>query len=342
MIYESAEDKVFIRFKRQVKNKTEEVGFDKKPILLQLNPENPNNIIRVHFKGSFPAWIKDYAAKNGYSYADINTKVGKGFSLTKTEKRFIICPFIKGQINEWFEALDDDSYADFYETLIAELEIVEKNLKYYAEEFKKYGLYHRHEEIEGKYSSMALKPTLLDTDDFNALAESAKENWRSLIQSLITPRDYPLEEEDTAEDIIIELDDPSKEMVEVVLDESTEEEVKVVLDESAEEEVNIVLDDSTEEEVNIVLDDSTKEEVNIVLDKPSEEVVQFVLDESAEEEIKVVIDEPSEEKVPTNKEITTEEKVMIVENEPVQLSPLRVATHNSKKDGVVEGQSFLF
>ena len=274
MLYEDG--KVYIKYKRKLKGgKKQEEIFKKEPLRVQLHPKM-ENVIRVHFKGKAPSWMKDFARENHFQFSEVNGRDGIGFSLTASnEKKYIICPFVKGQIMEWFESIGDDSLEHFQEMLLDNLEIVEKNLKHYPEEFYQYGFYHRAEEINGEFSSLGLSEELKDPDNLDEMEPKERENWESLINSLIMVRDYPIElNEDTAdEEIVIDID-------------TTEDEVVIEIEE----------DVTADDDVVIEIEEDTTDEVVV----------------------------------------SNEEKSATTEVKP------KVATRNSKKDGVIAGQMLLF
>jgi len=340
--------------------KSEPWGLRKTPLRLQLHPVS-KEVMRVHFKGAQPGWIKRFAEKMKYKTREVSNKQGKGWWISNWyghQEKPLLSPFIKGMIQEWFEKVHESCQSD-KDRLLKHLEIVEINLYYHADKFTQYGFHFRGEELLRDGGALYLEERLLPVETTEG--EFSIDDWPTyteLIQELLEVRDIP-----ETDEVLIRLEEVDEEDFVLVLPEMVVEEEKekdstaddlevelveekdlIVLKE--EDDVFLELEESGEDFVFVESEEASKVEgeessdLNGFFDEVSDEI------ETIEDSIEETIGESVEENVDSEiiettdvMEVVPEEREEII---PPVISTLIVSEKSIKKEGIVAGQTLLF
>lgn len=355
MIWDSTKNQLLIEWTEKKADKEEHHFLKKSPLRLQLHPTN-GEVLRAYFKGARPSWISKFAKEKRYKTHETTTG-GKGWWIANwsnysLDERPLICPYIKGMIEEWFEKLPESCQID-KKNILNHFEVVETNLLYHAYEFKKWGLHFRPEDILLDGGAMLLeenlRPKELDDVEYRI---SDWPDYIKVVRELQELRDIP-----EASDIKARIDDYDDEPFVLELPQTTLGEEDLL------EETNEVLVFETEENIEI-LDESIEEyDLGVVLDEfeDYEDIVfQNSIEEQEEFEPLDFISEGKKASLPDPKIGVEEEKFgvsdthlskLIDEKLPLDAvqtvgknheKELAVSKKMSKKEGIVIGQTLLF
>lgn len=380
MNWNATENELLIEWLEVKNDKTEYHSLKKSPLRLQLHPTT-GGVLRAYIKGARPAWVVRYAKENKYNTNETTTKEGKGWwianwSQYRPKERPLLCPFIKGMIEEWFEKVHESCQAD-KENLLSNLDVVEINLLYHADKFTEYGLHFRAEEILLDGGALLVDSELLPThDDEGGFHISNWASYTKVIKELLELRDIPDNIDvkarfDEVEEDSFVLELPLKS--ELVSSEDEEDflvsdiTIPTSLGDVDEEfTAPLVVLEEEEEELELELElpndvmelESYETEPIIIIDEPHEEVEELVIELTPTCEEIIVVEEnalePLVELEDTQEELTVNMDVPIqsieTENtnatEPLQEKvsevKLKVADKVSKKEGIVVGQTLLF
>jgi hypothetical protein len=181
--------------------------FEQKPKKLQLHPIDPGQIVRVHFTGKMPGWMKDYCEKPEHKFSCEEVKQGDeiGWILVnwrsfKISEQPLISPNIKGAVKKLATKIDDVC-ADLRQSLLDNADIVSKNLGNYHDLFDPLGIKYRPEEIQGVEGCLVVDHTFF----LERMEGETDEDYRSrfefdgrlerLVKELVNPLPDPVNEE---------------------------------------------------------------------------------------------------------------------------------------------------
>lgn len=370
MIWNATENELTIEWLEDKRERTEFHTLSRKPLRLQLHPTT-GQVLRAYIKGARPAWIVKYAKDKKIRTHETTTAEGKGWWIANWnnythDDRPLLCPFIKGMIEEWFEKLPSECEDD-KERLLRNIEAVEINLMYHYKEFEQWGLFFRPEEILMDGGALLVEPRLRPSHDEEGEWDISKwPDYNKVIVELQELRDIPEEllgkariDDEEEESFVLELPSEAPAIAVETEEELTfdEESSPVSLMDSIEEDaVPLDFSEVGEQEL-LTLEDNAEtlreieveEELVLIAEEEmelsvtSEEtfvVVQGLLNETNPEESvsKELICESSEEEtlmvnIPTITEPHTQKAMP---------STQKVAERRSKKEGIVVGQTLLF
>ncbi|MBQ0137970.1 MAG: hypothetical protein KBT36_01595 [Kurthia sp.] len=352
MYFDREENKVYIRYSSKRGKQSTNHYFDSTPIFLQFHPEKTNDIFSVHFAEEAPAWIASYATSNNFSYFETEIKNEKGFALYANSSYYMSDGItIEQKINDWFSNCTE-AHLQIKKDLLANSEIVDKNLRYYQTIFEeKYGMSVRPSEYDPKlfaigFASVSPKSsiTIVETTDEDKKESiiARREIWENLKTDLLMVREYP------AEDEIVD-DNPDEHDVPLVEESSIKIEVPVVTEPSIEIEVPAVTESSIEIEVPVVTEPSIEIEVPVVTEPSIEIEVPVVTEPSIKIEVPVVTEPSVEIEVPVVTEPSVEIEVPVVTESSVEdtrnssvINEHLIVKKSNKKAGLINGQILFF
>ncbi|WP_047153372.1 hypothetical protein [Aneurinibacillus tyrosinisolvens] len=105
-------------------------SFNRLPSMAQLHPKDPAKVIRAHFEGAMPSWMKDYAKAHDYkcNSTQLDGKFGwwiANWNAYKKGEKPFSAPTIKGAVRQLSQHIPN-AYAEgrngFLRTWITSLE----------------------------------------------------------------------------------------------------------------------------------------------------------------------------------------------------------------------------
>lgn len=346
MIWDSKKSQMTIEWIEKKGDKDEYHNMKKSPLRLQFHPKN-GEVLRAHFKGVRPSWIIKYAKEKKYQTHE-TTAGAKGWWIAnwsnyQSDECPLICPYIEGMIEEWFEKLPETCQAD-KKNLLNHLEVVEINLLYHAAEFNKWGLYFRPDDMLFEGGAMLLEdnllPKLVEDTEFQV---ADWPDYMKVVRELQELRDIP----ETTE-IKARIDDYEDEPF--VLEIPPNQEIGVDDTEGMfvieTEEVFELKDEFSEDHELIVHHDEFDEHLGFPLPGDNDEQTEFeMFDYASEDKVVVLVGTKSEEIVTTQDESDSEEENLgsVADTLMEDVDELiLIAKKPSKREGIVVGQTLLF
>ncbi|MBO0588157.1 MULTISPECIES: hypothetical protein [unclassified Sporosarcina] len=354
MIWDSTKNQLLIEWIETKSDKEEHHYLKKSPLRLQLHPTT-GEVLRAYFKGARPSWIIKFAKEKKFKTHETTTG-GKGWWIANwsnypSDERPLICPYIRGMIEEWFENLPESCQSD-KKNILNHIEVVETNLLYHADEFKKWGLHFRPEDILLDGGAMLLednlRPKELDDVEFK-LADWP--DYIKVVRELQELRDIPESSDIKAriedyedEPFVLELPQtPAKEDLLEETDEvlvlKTEENFKIPVESTEEYDLDVVLEEFEEHEnfnfMNVI---EEQEEVEL-LDFSSEGQKASLLGQEKEVAEANLCASDSRLSSITEEELPVEAVQPVGKNHEKVLVVSKTA---NKKEGIVIGQTLLF
>lgn len=302
--------------------------YNKKPVKLQMHPKKELKLIRAHFTGAMPAWIKRYAEDHNFEVKQVHHEGKDGWWIAKWggfEENPLSSPTIKGAVRQ-FSKMIPFVCEDLREKVMDNLDVIERNLHIDPYSFQKFGLYYRPEQMKNDGGCL-----LLESDVIPEREEENDEDYRNkveavgklseLVWEITTPLPEPEVPEQSEEELLDELelvDAESEEdfsLGEIVIE--LEDEPIDIPELEGELEIPILKNEEELEEISlegiIVLDEEESEDIPLV-DVPiidGEEVEEDFnieledIEENTEDEMPLsVLEGEMVEETLTNEQIT--------------------------------------
>lgn len=311
--------------------------FSKVPSYLQLHPIDEYMVVRAHFTGAMPTWIKRYTKKHHLKAAQI-TKDGKvawwisNWKFWNEGKKPLTAPNLDGSLNQ-LKGKIPDVVEELRDRIDQNREIMKQNLIWYPDAYKDLGLAYRREEVIGQGGCVIFDDTIIperedemsEQDYRNSILRDGRlerlihEMGMELPESIekVEQGDFVVsfEEDEEIEELSLDLSD-------FFIDEDSDEEEELVMDDFSLEK-RTVEEALIEEELAV---DGEGEEV-VLTDGPQEFTAEFPederqVDEQSEPMMETVLSEDTQlveegvviEKVPNEEPIVTEAKSSIIED----------------------------
>lgn len=292
--------------------------FSKVPSYLQLHPIDEYMVVRAHFSGAMPTWIKRYTKKHHLKAAQI-TKDGKvawwisNWKFWNEGKRPLTAPNLDGSLNQ-LKGKIPDVVEELRDRIDQNREIMKQNLIWYPDAYKDLGLAYRREEVIGQGGCVIFDDTIIperedgmsDQDYRNSILRDGR--LERLIHEIGMELPGPIEKVEQG-DFVVSFEE-DEETEELSLDLSD-----FFIDEDSDEE-EFVMDDFSLEKGTVGVElveefavDGDNEAV-VLADGPQEFAVKFLDDLQADEQA-----EPMMEPV-LSEDTQLEKEEVVIENVP--------------------------
>jgi hypothetical protein len=136
--------------------------FEQKPVKLQLHPKDPKKIVRVHFTGKMPGWIKAYCEHKEHRFTCEEVRFGNetgwillGWHNFSSEFQPLVSPSLKGAIQK-LAARVPEFFPELKQQLLDHADVASRNLANYNDIFENIGVFYRPEEFVGQEGCLVI------------------------------------------------------------------------------------------------------------------------------------------------------------------------------------------
>ncbi len=204
-IFEESTGFAVIEWYKPVENGSPEKHyFHKKPIRCQMHPKLTNRVVRLHFRGQMPSWIKDYARKHNFKCQQVTHNGKTGFWLANWHgweegNKPLSAPTLKGTLGQ-LKRLVPTVCEELVERIDKYQEVIAENLIFHPTAFNDFGLYFRKASVGSGVCMVIedivpLREDAMTDDEYRTVIENDG-RLTKLIHELTLPLPDPVLSED--------------------------------------------------------------------------------------------------------------------------------------------------
>ncbi|RRJ54674.1 hypothetical protein EHV15_34315 [Paenibacillus oralis] len=183
--------------------------FEQEPMKLQLHPKDPKKIVRAHFLGKMPRWIKAYCEQKEHRFKCEEVCIGDetgwillGWYNFTSEFQPLVSPSLKGAILKLTEMVPE-FFPELKQQLLDHSEVACRNLANYNNIFENIGVYYRPEELFGQEGCLVIDRCIFlqrekdESDDDLKARYEVEGRLDQVIRELTTPLPVPILDKNT-------------------------------------------------------------------------------------------------------------------------------------------------
>lgn len=182
--------------------------FEQKPVKLQLHPRDPKKIVRAHFTGKMPGWIKAYSEKNEHRFQCGEVHFGDEFGwyllswhTMTSDLQPLVSPSLRGAVHKLAEKIPD-FFPELKSQLMDHVDVACKNLANYNDIFENIGIYYRSEEVDGEEGCLVVDGSVFLKREKNEFEENFKARYEAVgcLEKIVRELTNPLPDPDPIEE----------------------------------------------------------------------------------------------------------------------------------------------